>query len=168
MAMAEISHKEVEVRLSSALLQGTISTRHDRLSDHLAISDEFFLLRNARLTEAKGCQHEVRAETVMVYKSLVILVVDLTSGEHHSTTREQLLRVDREAQKVVVGAGPFWVCGDIHLPRGASLETIGLGKSLFLPLTQARFLDRSEAKPATFIINRQQVNSLFIAPKGIT
>jgi len=159
--MAEIYHKEVAVYLGSATLHGTITTRHARLSDHLMTSDDTFLLRDVRLGRGQAI---VTAEKVVVYKHRVVLVADLSHDEQPSK-EAQLVRVDRLPHTVVIGAGPFWLRGDVHLVRGGDLETVGLGTGRFIPLTQATFLDGPRTEPATLIVNREQIGCLFIDPK---
>ena len=162
--MAEVYSKEVEVYFSSATLRGIVATRHTRLTDHLTTADETFLLKNVQLSEERDRQGGINSETVVIYKHRVILVADLGSTNQPSVNEAQLVRVDRQPHRVVIGAGPFWLRGDIHLVKGADLETVGLGTSRFIPLTQATFLDRPKTEPATFIVNREQIGCLFIAP----
>jgi hypothetical protein len=160
--MAELYHKEVAVYFGSATLHGTVATRHARLSDHLGTADETFLLTNVQLRKE---QASVSAAKVLMYKQRVILVADLSRGDERSSKETQFVRVDREAHTVIVGAGPFWLRGDIHLVKGGDLETVGLGTGRFIPLTQATFLEGPRIEPTTIIINREQIGCLFIDPK---
>ncbi len=162
--MVEVNDREVEVYLASGTLRGTITTRHERLSDHVANSDETFLLKNGKLKNSPGRGGDVACATAVIYKRLVILIVDLGSASHRSALDAQLMRVERQPRRVLVGAGSFLVCGDIHLPKGANLETVGWAQARFIPLTSATFSDRPDAPPATFIINRDQINCLMIDP----
>jgi len=162
--MAEVYHKEVEVYFSSATLHGIVATRHTRLTDHLATADETFLLKSVQLREEYSRQGGISSETVVIYKHRVILVADLGPTDQPTAGGVQLLRVDRQPHRVVIGAGPFWLRGDIHLVKGADLETVGLGNSRFIPLTQAIFLDRPKTDPGIFIINREQIGCLLIEP----
>ncbi|HWP57256.1 MAG TPA: hypothetical protein VNL14_05165 [Candidatus Acidoferrales bacterium] len=159
--MAGIFNKEVEVYLSFATLRGTIATRHARLSDHLLTFDETFTLKNVK--SGRGTS-SLSAETALVYKRLVILVADLGS-DGQDTVDAQLFRVEREPHRVIVGAGPFWVRGDIHIVRGGDLETVGLGTTRFVPLTGATFVGQEGAEPATFIVNREHIGCLLIDPR---
>jgi hypothetical protein len=162
--MAEVNDREVEVFLTSGPLKGLITTRHERLSDHLANSDETFLLKNAKLTADPARGGGTASATAVVYKRSVILIVDVGSAGHRSALDAQLLRVEREPHRVLVGAGALLVRGEIHLTKGANLETFGWAQSRFIPLTHATFADRPDAAPATFIINRDQINFLMIDP----
>lgn len=162
--MVQVNDREVEVYLTSGPLKGIITTRHERLSDHLANADETFLLKDARLKNSPGRGADAACATAVIYKRLVILLVDVGAAGHRSPLDAQLLRVEREAHKVFVGAGPFLVRGDIHLPKGANLETVGWAQARFIPVTSATFWDHPDATPATFIINRDQINCLMLDP----
>jgi hypothetical protein len=166
--MAEVNDREVEVFLALGPVKGLITTRHERLSDHLANSDETFLLKNSKLKSGPGRGGEADAATTVIYKRSVILIVDVGSAGHRSALDAQLLRVERQPHRVLVGAGPLLVRGDIHLPKGANLETVGWGQARFIPLTGATFADRPDAAPATFIINRDQINCLMIDPVEVS
>lgn len=161
--MAEANDREVELYLASGPLKGTITTRHERLSDHLANADETFLLKKVTLkNQNRG--GDIACATVVIYKRLLILIVDVGSAGHRTPLDAQLLRVEREPHRVLVGAGSLLLRGDIHLPKGANLETIGWGQARFIPLTNATFADGPDAAPATFIINRDQINCIMIDP----
>jgi len=162
--MAEVNDREVEVFLASGPVKGLITTRHERLSDHLANSDDTFLLKNAKLKFGLDQGGEASSTRTVIYKRSVILIVDVGSAGHRSALDAQLLRVEREPHRVLVGAGRLLVRGEIHLPKGADLETVGWAQARFIPLTHATFADRPDATPATFIINRDQINCLMIDP----
>jgi hypothetical protein len=162
--MAEMHHKEIEVYLPSGLLKGTIVTRHERVSDHLAMPDEAFLLANTSLAGSEAQRYEVVATSALIYKRLVIMVADVGAAARHRALDAQLMRVERQPHRVLVGVGPFWVRGEVHLPAGADLESAGLGKAQFIPLTAATFLGHPDSHPVTFIINRDQINCVVIDP----
>src|SRR5262245_21495332 len=166
--MAEVNDREVEVFLASGPLKGLITTRHERLSDHLANSDDTFLLKDAKQKFGPGGGGEVASASTVIYKRSVILIVDVGSAGHRSALDAQLLRVEREPHRVLVGAGRLLVRGEIHLPKGANLETVGWAQARFIPLTHATFADGPDATPATFIINRDQINCLMIDPVEVS
>ena len=167
--MAEVNDREVEVFLTSGPLKGLITTRHERLSDHLANSDDTFLLKNAKLKFGSERGGEASSTTTVIYKRSVILIVDVGSaGQRSAPLDAQLMRVEREPHRVLVGAGRLLVRGEIHLPKGANLETIGWAQARFIPVTGATFADRPDATPATFIINRDQISCLMIDPVEVS
>lgn len=152
----------VEVYLPSAVFQGKLFIRHQRLSDHLNVktNDETIRLDDVEIQTFKGISSAVKSKNAWIYKRQVTFVVDLNSNQ--STTREntELSLVNKEPHRVLIEIGSFWVQGDVHIIRGLELNSFAEGKSSFIPLTTATFVDFPDSQPRTFLINREKVNCL--------
>ncbi|MGH7774134.1 MAG: hypothetical protein ACREQA_18070 [Candidatus Binatia bacterium] len=153
-------NKTVEVYVESAVLRGTIVTRHARLSDFLARPDEIFFLEDTSFEQPQEKASLPTSARVIIYKKHVIFIAELSSGETEETADAGLLRTDREPLRVLIGAGSFWLQGDLHFMPGVTLESFAEAKGHFITATNATLLGRTEAQPRTFIINREKVHSL--------
>ncbi|MFQ5683171.1 MAG: hypothetical protein ACE5HC_07850 [Candidatus Binatia bacterium] len=155
-------NKSVEIYLESAVIRGTLVTKHRRLSDHLNMGtiDQFLSLQDAKLEALQGKSHQQSSKSIILNLQRILLVSDLDSGEVLNSARKNLSWVNREPLEVVMGVGSFWVRGNLHLIHGGDLSTFTAGKSLFIPLTSATFLDSPEAQQQTFLVNREKINCI--------
>ncbi len=153
-------NKSVEVYVESAVLRGTLVTRHARLSDFLERPDEIFFLQDASIDQPQEKASLPTSARVIIYKKQVIFIAELSSGETAETADAGLLRADLEPWRVLIGAGSFWLQGDLHFMTGVTLESFAEAKGHFVTMTNATLLGRAEDKPRTFTINREKVHSL--------
>jgi hypothetical protein len=124
--------------------------------------EETFPLKEPLIRDLAGLAIPLSAQSMTIYKHWVVFVVDLSSPEALVDSDMELLRVDRDHRSVVVGAGPFWIRGDVHLPKGGEVQSFSIRRDRFIPMTGATLVDHPEHQPQTFLVNRDQINS-FIA-----
>lgn len=154
------SYIPVEVYLPSTVFRGNLLMKQKRLSDFLNsnVSNGMIRLDNVEIQTLERKSPPVKAKNALINKRQVNFVVDISSGPSMTHKNEELFLVNKEPRSVLIELGLFWVQGDVHIVPGFELSTFAEGKSSFIPLTKARFVEFPESEPRTFIINRERVN----------
>jgi len=133
-----------------------------RLSDSLnsKISEGIIRLDDVEIQTFRRSSPSVKSKTALIYTRQVTFVVDLSPSLSTAHETEVLSLVNKEPLKVLMEVGLFWMQGDVHLVPGLELSKFAEGKSSFIPLTSARFVDLPGSEPRTFMINREKVSCL--------
>ncbi|HEY7555746.1 MAG TPA: hypothetical protein VIH18_13165 [Candidatus Binatia bacterium] len=152
----------LEVYLQSAVLRGMLVTNQDRLSNHLILreGEEIFSLREVQLTDLHGKAMGVNADEYLVYMHQVFAIADLSPQFRADRSGLEHLYVRKDQSRALLGVGPFWVRGNIHLTPGALIHDLLLARTMFIPVTNATMLHGSESEPRTYLVNRTQVGCL--------
>ena len=155
-------HIAVEVYLPSAVFRGKVFMRHNRLSDYLNLkmSDGIIRLDDVEIQTFSGKSPTVKSKSALIYKRQVTFVVELSLSPSTTSENHELSLVNKEPRRVLIEVGSFWMQGDVHLVPGSELNSFADGKSSFIPLTTATFVDFPGSEPRTFLINRGKVNCL--------
>ena len=162
MKEASTPTKSVEIYLPSAIVRGSLVTRHDRLSNYLNLisEDNVSSLVEASVRDLNGNPLPVSSSDFTIYTSEILLAADLSPmvGFRHSPLDHQ--RLQKEPTAVLLGIGPFWVRGTAHLMPGAELPRLALLKQNFIPVTDATVLNQPESEPCTILVNRSKISWL--------
>jgi hypothetical protein len=152
----------LEVYLQSGIVRGMLVTNQDRLSNHLILreSEEIFSLRDAELMDLRGKPMGVDSAEYLVYMRQVFLIADLSPQFRANRSELEHLYVKKEQNRALLGVGPFWIEGTIHLLPGRSIHDLLMAKTRFVPVTNASLLDRGASEPRTYLLNRTQVGCL--------
>jgi hypothetical protein len=152
----------VEVYLPSAVIRGSLVTRHDRLSNHLNLrsEDDVASLLEASIRDLSGNPLQVGSGDFTIYTSEMLLVADLMPATVVDQSAWDRAQVKKEPQAVLLGIGPFWLRGTAHLMPGAPLSNLALVKQNFIPVTDATVLNQPEREPCTILVNRVKVSWL--------
>lgn len=161
--MAEITtySKSVVIYLPSAVVQGTLISHHERLSDYLNSrgNNEILSLRDVRVGELGGRISPLSPEGIILYLHQVLFAVDRGADAAHDAPKSQHY-VSRELHQVLMGVGRYWLQGTVHILPGGELHHFAQGTTRFIPLTSATLVDDPEIEPRTFLINREKVDWL--------
>jgi len=159
---AKVSYIPVEVYLPSSVFRGNLLMKQKRLSDSLnsKVSEGIIKLNDVEIQTLRKNSGAVKSKSALIYSRQVIFVVDLSSSSSTGRGTEELSLVNKEPRKVLMEVGSFWMQGDVHLVPGFDLSQFAEGKSSFIPLTSARFVDLPASEPHTFMINREKVRCL--------
>ena len=154
--------KPIRVYLESVIVSGMLTTKHQRLSDYfnLAAGYEGFALKDSSAEDFDGHPFAVNSGELLIHKPEVILVTDMRETEQAGSSEVNLERIDKEARKVMVSVGPFWLQGTIHILRGNTLQHVLTGNAGFFPLTEARLLKPVQSELRTFLINQTKIGVL--------
>ena len=152
----------LEVYLQSAIVRGILVTNQDRLSNYFILreGEEVFTLTDATIEDLNKKPLPVPADDYLVYMHQVFLIADLSPQFRVGRSGLEHLYVKKESTKALLGIGPYWVQGNIHFTPGGSIHDLLLAKTHFIPVTDAIWLDRPDAGPRTFLINRTLVSCL--------
>ncbi len=155
-------HIGVEVYLPSAVYRGKVFTRHNRLSDYLNLmtSDGIIQLDDVEIQTFSGKSPTVKSKSALIYMRHVTFVVELSSSPSTTNENQEVYLVNKEPRRVLIEVGSFWMQGDVHITPGSELNSFAFGKSSFIPLTTATFIDFPGSEPRTFLINRRRVHCL--------
>ncbi len=155
-------HVGVEVYLPSAVFRGKVFMRNNRLSDYLNLkmSDGIIRLDDVEIQTFNGKSPTVKSKSALIYKRQVTFVVEFSLSQSTTSENQELSLVNKETQRVLIEVGSFWMQGDVHLTPGSELNSFADGKSSFIPLTMATFVDFPSSEPRTFLINREKVSWL--------
>lgn len=136
--------------------------RQKRLSDSLnaKLSDGIIRLDDVEIQTFRKKSPPIKSKNALIYKRQVTFVIDFSSAPSTTGESEELSLVNKEPRKVLIEVGLFWMQGDVHIVPGFDLSTFAEGKSSFIPLTAARFVDLPNSDPRTFMINRERVNCI--------
>lgn len=152
----------LEVYFQSAIVRGILVTNQDRLSNYFILreGEEVFTLRDATLEDLNRRPMAVNAEEYLIYMRQVSLIADLSPEFRISRSGLEHLYVKKESGRALLGIGSYWVKGNIHFTPGGSINDLLMAKTHFIPVTEAILLDRPEAGPRTFLVNRTFVSCL--------
>jgi len=152
----------LEVYFQSAIVRGILVTNQDRLSNYFILreGEEVFTLRDATLEDLNGQQMAVDAKEYVIYMRQVSLIADLSPQFRVTRSGLEHLYVKKESSKALLGIGPYWVQGKIHLTPGGSIHDLLMAKTRFIPVTDAMLLDKPGVGPRTFLVNRTLVSCL--------
>ncbi|HEU4344412.1 MAG TPA: hypothetical protein VFU31_22875 [Candidatus Binatia bacterium] len=158
----------LEVYLHSAVVKGILVTNQDRLSNHLVLrrDDEVFSLRDATLEGLNGKAFAVRSDEYLIYMQEVFLIADLSPEFRTDRSGLAHLYIKKEASRALLGVGPYWIQGNIHVVPGGALHDLLLAKTRFIPVTDATLLDRPEVGPRTYLVNRTRIGFITALKDG--
>ena len=152
----------LEVYFQSAIVRGILVTNQDRLSNYFILreGEEVFTLRDATLESLTGQPMGVDAKEYVIYMRQVSLIADLSPQFRVTRSGLEHLYVKKESSKALLGIGPYWVQGKIHLTPGGSIHDLLMAKTRFIPVTDAILLDKPDVGLRTFLVNRTLVSCL--------
>jgi hypothetical protein len=159
----------LEVYLPSAVVRGVLGTNQDRLSNYFILreGDEVFSLREATLEGPSGKPAAVSSDEYLIYMQEVFLIADLKPQFRSERSGLEHLYVKKEASKALLGVGPFWLRGNIHLIPGSGLHDLLMAKTRFIPVTDATLVDRPDLGPRTYLVNRTKIGFITVVGEGL-
>lgn len=159
----------LEVYLQSAVVRGILGTNQDRLSNYFILreGEEVFSLREATLEGPNRKLVTVNSEEYLIYMQEVFLIADLSPQFRSERSGLEHLYVKKEASKALLGIGPFWLRGNIHLLPGTALHDLLMARTRFIPVTDATLVDRAEVGPRTYLVNRTKIGFIAAVAEGL-
>jgi hypothetical protein len=159
----------LEVYLQSALVRGILTTNQDRLSNYLVLREghEIFSLREASLEDLHGRPIEVASDEYLIYMQEVFLIADLSAESTRNRSAHAHLHVKKEQSSALLNVGPYWVRGNIYLITGMPLHDLLLAKTRFIPVTDAKLLDRPSTGSRTYLVNRTKIGCMTALSDGL-
>jgi hypothetical protein len=159
----------LEVYLQAAVVRGVLVTNQDRLSNYLILreGDEVFSLKDATLENLNREAVTVGSDLYLIYIQEVFLIADLSPQYRSDPSVLEHLYVKKEASRALLCAGPYWIQGNFHVAPGGALHDLLLAKSRFIPVTDARMVDRPEVGPRTYLVNRTKVGFMTALGDGL-
>jgi hypothetical protein len=159
----------LEVYLQSAIVRGILGTSQDRLSNYFILreGEEVFSLREATLESLDRKAHAVSPDEYVIYMQEVFLIADLSPQFRSDRTGLDHLYMRKEASKALLGVGPFWLRGNIHLVPGSALHDLLIAKTRFIPVTDATLVNRQDVGPRTYLVNRTKIGFITAGADGL-
>jgi hypothetical protein len=159
----------LEVYLQSAMVRGILVTNQDRPSNYFILreGDEVFSLKEATLEGPNRKPVAVSSDEYLIYMQEVLLIADLSPQLAAKRTGFEHLYVKKEASKALLGVGPFWLRGNIHLVPGGVLHDLLMAKTRFIPVTDATLVDRPDLGPRTYLVNRTKIGFITAVDEGL-
>jgi hypothetical protein len=159
----------LEVYLQSAVVRGILMTNQDRPSNYFILreGDEVFSLKEATLEGPNRKPVAMSSDEYLIYMQEVFLIADLSPQLASKRTGFEQLYVKKETSKALLGVGPFWLRGNIHLVPGGVLHDLLMAKTRFIPVTDATLLDRPDLGPRTYLVNRTKVGFITAVEEGL-
>jgi hypothetical protein len=159
----------LEVYFQAALVRGVLVTNQNRLSSYLVLreGEEIFSLKDATLESVSGKPISVGSDEYLVYLREVLLIADLSPTNQAKRAGMESFYVQKETSKALISVGPYLLQGNIHLVPGAALHDLLVEKSQFIPVTDARLLDRREIGPRTYLVNRNRIGFMTALGDGL-
>jgi hypothetical protein len=159
----------LEIYLHAAVVRGLLVTNQDRLSGHLILrkGEEFFSLRDATLESFDRKPVRIASDEYVIYKHEVYLIADMSPQEQIRRTGMEHFYMEKQSSKALISLGPYLLQGTIHLFPGGALHDLFLQNNPFFPVTEARFVDRADIGPRTFLINRSRIGFMTAIGDGI-
>jgi hypothetical protein len=159
----------LEVYFQAALVRGVLVTNQNRLSSYLVLreGEEIFSLKDATLESIRGKPISVGSDEYLVYLREVLLIADLSPTSQTKRAGLESFYVQKETSKALISVGPYLLQGNIHLVPGAALHDLLVEKSQFIPVTDARLLDRQEIGPRTYLVNRNRIGFMTALGDGL-
>ena len=152
----------LEVYLQSAVVRGILVTNQDRLSNHLILreGEAVISLRGAKMTDLRGKSMSVETDDCLIYMRQILAIADLSPQFRVDGSGLEQLYVRKDPSLALLGVGPLWVKGNIHLIPGGRIHDLLMAKTMFIPVTNAILLDGTDGQPCTYLINRSRVSCL--------
>jgi hypothetical protein len=149
----------LEVYLQTAVVRGVLVTNQDRLSNYLILreGDEVFSLRNASLENRQRKTIAAGSDEYLIYMQEVFLIADLSPQSSQDRSGLGSLYIKKEASRVLLSVGPYWVQGDIHIVPGGALHDLLMARTRFIPVTYGTLLDRPDVGTRTYLVNRNKI-----------
>ena len=97
----------------------------------------------------------------------VFLIADLSPRLRSERSGLEHLYVKKEANKALLGVGPFWLRGNIHLIPGGALQDLLMSRTRFIPVTDATLVDRPDVGPRAYLVNRNKVGFITAVGEGL-
>jgi hypothetical protein len=159
----------LEVYFQSAVVRGILITNQDRPSNYFILreGDEVFSLKEATLEGPNRKPVAVSSDEYLIYMQEVFLIADLSPQMRSKRTGFEHLYVKKEASKALLGVGPFWLRGNIHLIAGGALHDLLMAKTRFIPVTDAMLLDHPDLGPRTYLVNRTKIGFITAVAEGL-
>jgi hypothetical protein len=159
----------LEVYLQSAVVRGILMTNQDRPSNYFILreGDEVFSLKEATLEGPNRKPVAVSSDEYLIYMQEVLLIADLNPQLRSKRTGFEHLYVKKETSKALLGVGPFWLRGNIHLIPGGVLHDLLMAKTRFIPVTDATLVDRPDVGPRTYLVNRTKIGFISAVDEGL-
>ena len=159
----------LEVYLQAAVVRGVLVTNQTRLSNYLVLreGEEVFSLKDATLENLNGKSITVGSDEYLVYLREVLLIADLSPASQTKRAGMENFYVYKEASNALFSVGPYLLQGGIHLVPGAPLHDLLVEKSQFVPVTDARLLNRQEIGPRTYLVNRNRIGFMTALGDGL-
>lgn len=159
----------LEVYLQSAVVRGILGTNQDRLSNYFILreGDEVFSLREATLEDPNQKPVAVSSDEYLIYMQEVFLIADLSPQFRSERSGLDHLYVKKEASKALLGVGPFWLRGNIHLIPGSAMHDLLMAKTRFIPVTDATVVGRQDVGPRTYLVNRTKIGFITAVGEGL-
>lgn len=159
----------LEVYLQSAVVRGILGTNQDRLSNYFILreGDEVFSLREAKLEGPNQKPVALSSDEYLIYMQEVFLIADLSPQFRSERSGFEHLYVKKEASKALLGVGPFWLRGNIHLVPGGAMHELLMSKTRFIPVTDATLVDRPDVEPRTYLVNRTKIGFITAVDEGL-
>lgn len=142
-------------------------TSQDRLSNYLILreGDEVFSLRDATLETSNRKAVAVGAsDEYLIYMQEVFLIADLSPQASRARSGLENLYIKKKPSRALLGVGPYWLQGDIHIVPGSAFHELLLTKTRFIPVTDGSLADRPDTGSRTYLVNRSKIG--FVAPLG--
>ena len=159
----------LEVYLQAAVVRGILATNQDRLSNFLIVrqGEEVFSMRDATLESFDRKPISVGADAYLLYMQEVFLIADLGSEGRTRQSGIDNLYVKKDRSKALFSVGPYMLQGNVHLLPGSELHDLFMEKSPFLPVTEARLIDRQDVGPRTYLVNRAKIGFMTAIGDGL-
>ena len=159
----------LEVFLQSAVVRGILMTNQDRPSNYFILreGDEVFSLKEATLEGPHRKAVALSSDEYLIYMQEVFLIADLSPQLRSNRTGFEHLYVKKETSKALLGVGPFWLRGNIHLIPGGALHDLLMAKTRFVPVTDATLPDRPDLGPRTYLVNRTKIAFITAVDEGL-
>ena len=160
----------LEVYLQSAMVRGLLETNQDRLSNHMIVrqGEEVFSLKEATLEILNRQPIKVSTNKYLLYMQEVLLIADLSVERRAPSPGLHSLLVKKDQSKALLSVGPYLLHGTVHLQAGSDLQDLLMAQSRFLPVTEATLIDRQDALPCTYLINRTKIGFISAVADGVT
>jgi hypothetical protein len=158
----------LEVYLPSAVVRGILGTNQDRLSNYFILreGDEVFSLREATLQGPNRESIAMSSDEYLIYMQEVFFIADLSPQFRSKQAGFEQLYVKKEASKALLGVGPFWLRGNIHLIPGGVLHDLLMAKTRFIPVTDATLVNHPDVEPRTYLVNRSKIGFITVVGEG--
>ena len=153
----------IELYTADARIVGWISPNGMRVTDLLSTQDELRLWRPSPgpldAVHPPAVEGAPRGDDHGEWETLPTARVILAMPPEWRASRQ--LRLHRRLRRAAMGAGPFSVTGNVHLPPGGEVSAHLLRGQAFLPLTDAYILHNGEP-PFEHVVSVVLVNTLHV------
>jgi hypothetical protein len=159
----------LEIYLQGAVVRGVLVTNQDRLSNYLILreGEQVLSLKDAKLQRVNGKPVAVGSDEYLVYMQEIYLIADLSPQLRSDWSGYQSLYVKKDINKALLSVGPYWLQGNLHIVPGGALHDLLVGKTPFIPVTDARLLDCPDLGTRTFLINRAKIGFITALGEGL-